>query len=151
MDCRKCGSKIDAGSEFCQACGAAVNPAKEVDTTLALSPVEVEEEYKELEIGLAEGPALVVKKGPFIGQKFNLAKKEITLGRDPNSDIFLDDVTVSRNHAKIVTSDDSVTVMDIGSLNGTYVNQELIEERQVLFSGDELQIGKYQLVFIDKQ
>ena len=151
MDCSKCGSTIEQGSEFCRRCGAPAKPASEADTTMTLSPVEVEEELRQIELPSAEGPALVVKKGPFIGQKFDLAKREITLGRDPNSDIFLDDVTVSRHHAKIVVSDDSVTIIDVGSTNGTYVNNELIEERRILFSNDELQIGKYKLVFLDKK
>lgn len=151
MDCSKCGSKVDKDAKFCQSCGAPIKRTNDAETTMALSPVEVEEEYGRIEIAAAEGPILVVKKGPFVGQQFNLNKNEITLGRDPNSDIFLDDVTVSRHHAKIIVSDDSVSILDVGSLNGTYVNNDLIEERRILFSDDELQIGKFKLVFMDKK
>ena len=151
MQCSKCGTTNENGAEFCQKCGMAFDRALEIETTISLSPIEVEEECREIEIAPAEGPILVVTKGPFIGQKFNLAKNETTLGRDPNSDIFLDDVTVSRNHAKITMGDDSVTVIDADSLNGTYVNQQCIDGPTELESDDELQIGKFKLVFLAKK
>lgn len=151
MQCSKCGNINDNSAEFCQKCGAAIEHALEIETTISLTPIEIEEEYGEIDLIPTEGPILVVRKGPFIGQKFNLSKNEITLGRDPNSDIFLDDVTVSRNHAKISMEDDSVSVIDAGSLNGTYVNQEIIDGPTELESDDELQIGKFKLVFLAKK
>ncbi len=150
MQCGKCGSTNKDSAEFCNKCGEPLVDAQEIETTISLSPIEVEEEYREIKIAPTEGPILVVTKGPFIGQKFNLAKDEVTLGRDPSSDIFLDDVTVSRNHAKI-TMGDAVTIVDAGSLNGTYVNQQCIEGATELESDDEIQIGKFKLVFVAKK
>ncbi|HEY3375302.1 MAG TPA: FHA domain-containing protein [Candidatus Aquicultor sp.] len=154
MDCTKCGCANESLATVCTKCGEPLKTKlNDIESTMALSPIEVEEECRKITIPAtkAKGPILMVKKGPFIGQNFDLKKNEITLGRDPSSDIFLDDVTVSRHHARIIVSDDSVSIVDVGSLNGTYVNHELIEERQVLFSDDELQIGKFKLVFRDKK
>lgn len=149
MQCKKCGSRNEKGDEFCRKCGEPV--ASEVETTITLSPVEIEEEFGELEVSSAEEPILIVKKGPYIGHRFNLTKEEVTLGRDPASDIFLDDVTVSRHHARINVSEDKVSIIDVGSLNGTYVNQERIEETRFLKTNDELQIGKFKLIFLSKE
>jgi len=149
MWCKKCGSNNEIGDEACRKCGEPLLP--EAETTISLSPVELEEEIREVELSAAEEPLLIVKKGPYVGQRFSLSKEEVTLGRDPGSDIFLDDVTVSRHHAKITVDEDTVGIVDVGSLNGTYVNQERIEEARTLSSNDELQIGKYQLVFLTKK
>jgi pSer/pThr/pTyr-binding forkhead associated (FHA) protein len=116
---------------------------------MALSPVDVERELEELNLGSSDGPVLVVQKGPFVGQAFNLEKSNISLGRDPGSDIFLDDITVSRNHANISIFDGGVRISDTGSLNGTYVNQQIVETPTLLSSNDEIQIGKFKLVFIE--
>ena len=89
---------------------------------------------------------LVVLRGPNTGARFLLDDDEVSSGRHPESDIFLDDVTVSRSHAIFSRSADSYRVRDTGSLNGTYVNRESIEEVE-LRTGDEVQIGKYRLVF----
>lgn len=90
---------------------------------------------------------LVVKRGPNAGSRFALGAGKTTIGRHPDSDIFLDDVTVSRRHVEVRHHDDTFTVSDVGSLNGTYLNRERIEEAD-LHSGDELQIGKFRLVFL---
>ncbi|MBE0447601.1 MAG: FHA domain-containing protein [Actinobacteria bacterium] len=149
MRCKKCGSVNERGDETCRRCGELL--ISEADTTMTLSPIETEEEFGEVDISAAEEPVLIVKKGPYIGQRFNLTKEEITLGRDPASDIFLDDVTVSRHHARINVLGNSVDIVDVGSLNGTYVNRERIEETRPLKSNDELQIGKFKLIFLSKE
>src|SRR5207244_4993848 len=90
---------------------------------------------------------LVVRRGPNAGARFLLAHDVTTSGRHPDSDIFLDDVTVSRRHAELHRDGGTFTVRDVGSLNGTYVNRERVEAA-TLSSGDEVQIGKFRLVFI---
>ncbi len=102
-------------------------------------------------VGLLELPRgvglLVVKRGSDVGVRFALDAAITKAGRHPESDIFLDDITVSRRHAEFVTSDQVTTVRDVGSLNGTYVNRERIEEAR-LSSGDEVQIGKFKLLYL---
>lgn len=98
--------------------------------------------------GLPAGSALlVVKRGPNAGSRFLLDKAVTTAGRHPDSDIFLDDVTVSRRHAEFRKNGDSYEVVDVGSLNGTYVNREP-KNSAVLANGDEVQVGKFRLVFL---
>jgi pSer/pThr/pTyr-binding forkhead associated (FHA) protein len=97
---------------------------------------------------LPEGSALLlVMRGPNAGSRFRLDGDLTTAGRHPDSDIFLDDVTVSRRHAEFYRQGNGFTVRDVGSLNGTYVNRERIEETE-LFGGDEVQIGKFRLLFL---
>ena len=91
---------------------------------------------------------LVVLRGPNTGARFLLDDDEVMSGRHPESDIFLDDVTVSRRHAEFIRRDDGFVVRDVGSLNGTYLNRERIDETP-LAGGDEVQIGKFRLVFLD--
>ena len=90
---------------------------------------------------------LVVKRGPNAGSRFLLDRDTTSAGRHPDSDIFLDDVTVSRRHAEFHRDGGTFTVRDVGSLNGTYVNRERVEAA-TLSNGDEVQIGKFRLVFI---
>ena len=97
----------------------------------------------ELEPGQA---LLVVQRGPNAGSKFLVDKDVTTTGRHPESDIFLDDVTVSRRHAEFRRLDGKFFVHDVGSLNGTYVNRQRVDDAE-LASGDELQIGKFKLTF----
>jgi pSer/pThr/pTyr-binding forkhead associated (FHA) protein len=98
--------------------------------------------------GLPVGSALlVVKRGPNAGSRFLLDQPTTSAGRHPDSDIFLDDVTVSRRHAEFRQDDDEFQVVDVGSLNGTYVNREPVDSA-VLANGDEVQIGKFRLVFL---
>lgn len=97
---------------------------------------------------LAEGVALlVVKRGPNAGARFLLDQETTTAGRHPEADIFLDDVTVPRRHAEFRLNNGEFEVVDVGSLNGTYVNREP-RNSQVLSVGDEIQIGKFRLVFL---
>ncbi|WP_333619019.1 glycogen accumulation regulator GarA [Dietzia sp.] len=98
--------------------------------------------------GLPEGQALlVVKRGPNAGSRFLLDQATTSAGRHPDSDIFLDDVTVSRRHAEFRQEGQSFSVVDVGSLNGTYVNREPVDSA-ALSNGDEVQIGKFRLVFL---
>ena len=98
--------------------------------------------------GLPAGSALlVVKRGPNAGSRFQLDKDLVSAGRHPDSDIFLDDVSVSRRHAEFRRAADGFEVVDVGSLNGTYVNREPVESSP-LTGGDEIQIGKFRLVFL---
>lgn len=152
MKCPNCGHENEDSAVICANCGHPLRPG--ADTTMSMPPVpEPEEDAGERAVteapaeAPAEHPALLITKGPFAGERFDLAQGEISLGRDPGSDIFLDDVTVSRRHAKLTVSGDRVEVADAGSLNGTYVNRERVEVR-TLMGGDELQIGKFRLVFV---
>jgi pSer/pThr/pTyr-binding forkhead associated (FHA) protein len=97
---------------------------------------------------LRSGEALlVVKRGPNAGSRFLLDRDTTSAGRHPDSDIFLDDVTVSRRHAEFRREGGEFVVIDVGSLNGTYVNREPVDQA-VLAGGDEVQIGKFRLVFL---
>jgi pSer/pThr/pTyr-binding forkhead associated (FHA) protein len=99
--------------------------------------------------GLPPGSALlVVKRGPNAGSRFLLDQATTSAGRHPDSDIFLDDVTVSRRHAEFWLGNAEVQVVDVGSLNGTYVNRQPVDSAAVLANGDEVQIGKFRLVFL---
>ncbi len=98
------------------------------------------------EVGPAEQPSFVVVKGPDSGERFVLDRPEITIGRSPDSSIFLNDVTVSREHAVATIEGSSVTVADRGSLNGTYVNGSIVDQAR-LADGDHVQIGRFLLVF----
>jgi pSer/pThr/pTyr-binding forkhead associated (FHA) protein len=147
--CTYCGHRNPDDARFCAKCG---RPLQE-DTTLTFNPVEVEEESgEEVSLPLHElekGQALlVVKRGPNAGSNFLIDKDVTTAGRHPESDIFLDDVTVSRRHAEIRRRDGRFFVVDKGSLNGTYVNRERVDETE-LATNDELQIGKFKLVFFE--
>ncbi len=147
MYCSRCGHPNKDGARFCSNCGAVLHD----ETTLGLSPVEVEgegpEEFPFPEDALEPGQALLlVKHGPNAGSTFLLEAEVTTAGRSTESDVFLDDVTVSRKHVEIRRKQDGWYVHDLGSLNGTYVNRERVEVTK-LASGDELQIGKFKLVF----
>ena len=151
--CNNCGHRNPAGANFCSSCGAVLGGTSS-DTTVTLHPVDAQGEAsdEELAVTLPDRPSgaglLVVKRGPNAGARFVLDAAVTRAGRHPESDIFLDDITVSRRHAEF-THDSSGhhMVRDVGSLNGTYVNRERIEEA-VLSSGDEVQIGKFKLVYL---
>ncbi len=151
--CNNCGHRNPTGANFCSSCGA-VLPGSGPDATVTLLPVDAQGESgeEELAVSLSDQPAgagiLVVKRGPNAGARFLLDAPVTRAGRHPESDIFLDDVTVSRRHAEFVNDGTGHhTVRDVGSLNGTYVNRERIEEA-ILASGDEVQIGKFKLVYL---
>ena len=152
--CPECGFVNDEGANYCQKCGAfigaAAEPAKEAVTatyrigeTGELIPVELEDV-------VAQGAALVIRAGGGrVGESFPLEGERITIGRRPDSAVFLDDVTVSRDHALIVRRGGHWHLDDLGSLNGTYVNRRRIETHR-LQDGDELQVGKYKLTFLQR-
>ena len=151
--CPECGFSNAGGAHYCQRCGALLTPAEssnepstasyKIGETGDLEPVDLSEVTE-------RGPALVIRAGGGrVGETFVLDKHRLTVGRRPDSDIFLDDVTVSRDHAILVRRSVEFYIDDCGSLNGTYVNRSRIESQR-LSHGDELQIGKYKLAFLDR-
>jgi pSer/pThr/pTyr-binding forkhead associated (FHA) protein len=151
--CRNCGHRNPDDGNFCSSCGA-VLPIERSETTVAFVPVDdhgesPDEEPTVTRVEVPHGtPTLVVKRGPSVGSHYLLKSQVTRAGRHPESDIFLDDITVSRRHAEFTRGTDGrMTVRDVGSLNGTYVNRERIEEH-VLAAGDEVQIGKFKLVYL---
>lgn len=151
MYCNNCGHRNPLGANFCSSCGAVLSSAGADPTTITfqLDAVPGTDEFAVELDDQDTGGVLVVTRGPNVGSRYSLDKDLVTAGRHPDSDIFLDDVTVSRNHVELRRqSDNSYRVRDVGSLNGTYLNRELIEEA-LLQNGDELQIGKFKLVYVD--
>ncbi|MEU6444984.1 FHA domain-containing protein [Streptomyces sp. NPDC047046] len=170
--CSRCGHQNPQTGRFCSNCGAPLRPgavperASETTSTISISGLEA---YDPETTGQTALPALspeaqaavdalplgsallIVRRGPNSGSRFLLDGELTTAGRHPQSDIFLDDVTVSRRHVEFRReADGTFTVADVGSLNGTYVNRERIDS-VVLANGDEVQIGKYRLVFYASQ
>ena len=150
--CPECGFQNPEAANYCSKCGAMLvrDPASEGDTTMTFTPDEGEEGEGPpiAEEVTAEGPALVVRSGGGrAGEHFSPKGERTTIGRSPDCDIFLDDVTVSRKHAELLAENGRFTITDLGSLNGTYVNRRRIESSP-LSDGDELQIGKYRLTFL---
>ncbi|MER6439500.1 MULTISPECIES: FHA domain-containing protein [unclassified Streptomyces] len=170
--CTRCGHRNAENSRFCSNCGAPLRPGaiperpSETTSTISISGLEAYDaevtgqtqmptlspEAQAAVDALPLGSALlVVRRGPNSGSRFLLDGDLTTAGRHPQSDIFLDDVTVSRRHVEFRrAADGSFTVADVGSLNGTYVNRERIDSVP-LSNGDEVQIGKYRLVFYASQ
>jgi pSer/pThr/pTyr-binding forkhead associated (FHA) protein len=152
--CTNCGHANAAGARFCSSCGAVLDAGSGEETTITFAPIDATGEVLDEELALALGELpestamVVVKRGPNAGSKFVLDSDVIRAGRHPDSDIFLDDITVSRRHAEIHRGDGGYSVRDAGSLNGTYLNRERIDEAP-LTNGDELQIGKFRLVFFE--
>src|SRR3954453_7526853 len=151
--CPECGYQNPEAANFCARCGAKL-PGGEAgpDTTMTFSPEESEPDGTDVLEELAtEGPALVVRSGGGrAGEHFLPEGERTTIGRSPDCDIFLDDVTVSRKHAAIVRRGGDLCIEDEGSLNGTFLNRKRIEGSEKLENGDELQIGKYKLTFLEK-
>jgi hypothetical protein len=152
MYCTNCGHRNPDGANFCSSCGAPLAAAESSDTTVTFQPAELESDLEE-EVHISpeevEGGrgVLIVKRGPNAGSKFWLDSDVTRIGRHPESDIFLDDITVSRRHAEIRRGSNGFALHDVGSLNGTYVNRERVEGAE-LRSGDEIQIGKFKLVVL---
>jgi FHA domain/zinc-ribbon domain len=146
--CQECGFQNPESANYCARCGALLQKGEgAVETTQALTPDELGDLEHEPMVGL-DGPALVVRQGGGrAGESFRPSGDRTRIGRSPECEIFLDDVTVSRNHAVLIKRDDGYVVEDQGSLNGTFVNRRRIDTA-VLKSGDELQIGKYRMTFI---
>ena len=152
MYCTRCGHGNPENANFCARCGAPLSGTEDSTLTMQVGSAEQEAtaEEQELSVSLDELAAgqglLVVKRGPNAGSKFLLDKDVTSAGRHPSSDIFLDDITVSRRHAEVLREGARFLVKDTGSLNGTYVNRERVDVAE-LVSGDELQIGKFKLMF----
>ena len=167
MFCTACGTENSADSRFCAHCGAQLGNAVQAggsrpggpDSTSVYSSAgglhaaDTEgdfsaEAHQRAVDALTPGSALlVVKRGPNAGSRFLLDRDTTTAGRHPDSDIFLDDVTVSRRHVEFRRDGSGFAVYDVGSLNGTYVNRERIDSA-ALAGGDEVQIGKFRLVYL---
>ncbi|MDA8371505.1 MAG: FHA domain-containing protein [Nocardiopsaceae bacterium] len=172
--CTQCGHAVADDARFCSNCGSPIRAAGqgaprsserrdsvgETTSTISISGIQALEaesdageelpgEHANVD-ALPSGTALlVVKRGPNAGSRFLLDSDVTTVGRHPNSDIFLDDVTVSRRHVEFFRRGNGFGVRDVGSLNGTYVNRERIDEAE-LGGGDEIQIGKFRLVLLTK-
>ncbi|WP_130865378.1 FHA domain-containing protein [Acidipropionibacterium timonense] len=158
-ECQTCGRTNDADANFCSHCGARLGAAAGVpgDNTgvipiigdvVGAASQELPSDAVDAIAALPEGNALlVVERGPNLGARFLLDQDVTTAGRSTHSDIFLDDITVSRHHVKFVRRDGKVVVEDQGSLNGTYVNRTLVDGTAQLRDGDEVQIGKFRMIF----
>ena len=151
MNCNECGQEVSDEANFCPSCGASVGAGARghEDTTAAievgvLDPQHEVEDLPELAPGTG---MLVVVRGPNAGSRFLLDRATTTVGRHPDSDIFLDDVTVSRRHAIVSRGPKGMQVEDNGSLNGTYVNGDRVDQRG-LATGDELQIGRFKVLYV---
>jgi hypothetical protein len=151
--CSECGFVNAEGANYCQKCGAFIGDAETPkDPSTATYRIDETGELVavELDAVVAQGAALVIRSGGGReGESFPLAADRAPIGRRPDSAVFLDDVTVSRDHALIVRRGGDWHLDDLGSLNGTYVNRHRIETHR-LDDGDELQIGKYKLTFLSR-
>jgi hypothetical protein len=158
LHCTECGFVNDEGANYCQRCGALM-PRAEVtgappgeaggDPVTATYRIDETGELVPVEPGVltAHGPALVIRAGGGrVGESFAVDRERMSIGRRPDAEVFLDDVTVSRDHALLIRRGEAFYLDDMGSLNGTYVNRSRIESQR-LEEGDEVQIGKYKLTF----
>ncbi len=153
--CNQCGHRNPPTSSFCSSCGTPLDSLDDRTITLsAVDPLQDAAGYDDdVVVAIGELPnevgVLIVRAGAQAGARFALDDVVTRLGRHPESEISLDDITVSRRHAEIERTPDGHVVSDAGSLNGTYVNQERID-KMLLRHGDELQIGKFRLVFFER-
>jgi FHA domain len=154
LHCTECGFVNGEGANYCQRCGALLERPESAsaaggDPVTATYVIDDSGELVPIERGevTAHGPALVIRAGGGrVGESFAVSGERMRIGRRPDSEIFLDDVTVSRDHALLINRTEQWYLDDCGSLNGTYVNRSRIESQR-LEEGDEVQIGKYKLTF----
>jgi hypothetical protein len=165
VECPRCGHANPDGARFCTSCGAPVtgeappitSEPGDSTSTMSLNAIQAAVEAEQddgplpdhggVEALPADTALLLVRGGPNAGSRFLLDRDTTTAGRHPQSDIFLDDVTVSRRHVEFNRHGGRFSIRDLGSLNGTYVNRRQVDET-VLSSGDEVQIGRFRLVFV---
>lgn len=153
MKCGVCGHVNDSDARFCAGCGAPVTEPSADDTTIIYAPFEIEVEKKDETVILGmdemreDVPVLLMLNGPGKGETFRIEGNGVLIGRHPEADVFLQDITVSREHARIEREDQGYVLYDKGSLNGTYLNRAEIE-RAVLNDLDETQIGKFKMIFL---
>jgi hypothetical protein len=145
--CPACGKTVEEPyPPQCPSCGARLEGATESFAPVGDSQEELAESAG---TDLDQGPVLVVRKGAEVGERFFIDRPRLTVGRDPESDIFLNDITVSRSHAVLEFKASEVTVEDGGSLNGTYVNGVRVD-KALLADGDLVQVGRFQMVFMNR-
>jgi len=153
IHCPECGFVNAEGANYCQKCGAYLSRPEGTDEPTTMT-YTVDESGEMHAVDIDEvvekaGAALVIRAGGGrAGESFMLEDDKVSIGRTPDAGVFLDDVTVSRNHALLVRRRDGLYIDDLGSLNGTYVNRRRIESHQ-LDDGDEIQIGKYKLSYLE--
>ena len=149
--CPECGFQNPEAANYCSKCVSLLRVDDPGQETMTLSPEELADDPgAALQDLSGTGPALVVRSGGGrAGESFLLSDERTLIGRSPECDVFLDDVTVSRDHALVVKRGGDFYLDDLGSLNGTYVNRRRIESHR-LADGDELQIGKYKLTFLQR-
>jgi pSer/pThr/pTyr-binding forkhead associated (FHA) protein len=139
MVCRHCGHRNDSAARFCSSCGSSIEAGTgaPADSTVEIPVVP------EIPPG---GAILHVVRGPNAGSTYLIGEGVTSIGRHPDSSVFLDDITVSRRHSEVVREPAGFVVRDVGSLNGTYVNRERVDV-SALHDGDEIQVGRFHLVF----
>lgn len=149
--CNNCGHKNPLGANFCSACGTPLEKQLDDPTTVTFQiegPTDGTDDDVTFDLDdiPPDGGLLIVVRGPIAGARLALTKDVTTAGRHPQADLFLDDVTVSRRHVELVRTAEGFRVRDAGSLNGTYLNRERVDDAP-LTNGDEIQIGRYKLAF----
>ena len=148
--CPECGFQSPAAVNYCARCGALLAHDTGGETTMSLAPEELHDEEPSAFDDTVGGTALVVRVGGGrAGERFALAAERTLVGRSPECDVFLDDVTVSRRHAELIQTGERFTIRDLGSLNGTFVNRRRVEAVE-LHDDDEVQVGKYRLTFLQR-
>ncbi len=148
--CPECGFQNPEAANYCSKCGSLLVRDDAGEQTVSYTPEELADDPgAALDELLGKGPALVVRSGGGrAGESFLLSEERTLIGRSPECEVFLDDVTVSRRHSAIGRNGDDFEIEDLGSLNGTFVNRRRIESKTQLEDDDELQIGKYRLTFL---